>query len=372
MTLSAEAAYAEPGAVPFPARIRHPGLPLRSGAGPAAAGLRSDAGLAEVDALMGGLAGGGPADRAGSMAAEHLATGGKRLRARLALAATEVMGLPREAGIPWAAACELLHNATLVHDDLQDGDRTRRGAPTLWVRHGAAQAVNAGDLLLMLPFLAIDRVAARAEERLALVAALAAQAIRTVRGQAEELALADAEAPGWDAYLAAVRGKTGALFELPVEGAALLAGRGPAGARALAGAFRGVGVLFQLQDDVLDLFGEKGRGAPGSDLREGKASALVVEHLALHPAEAAPLRALLRLPRERTPADEVERTIERFRSGGALERVLARINQEAWEVMSAPSLAAEPALRELAWELVCVALDPIGHVGVRGTAEAAG
>ncbi len=84
------------------------------------------------------------------------------------------------------------------------------------------------------------------------------------------------------------------------------------------------------------------------------------------------MRALLRLPRERTPAREVERTIERFRTGGALERVLARIDHEAWEVMSAPSLAAEPALRDLAWELVCVALDPIGHLREREPAEAAG
>jgi geranylgeranyl diphosphate synthase, type I len=343
-------------------RVHAPELPR----GTVRSGLRSDEGIEAMEQLMHLLAGGDAGDRAGRMVVEHLATGGKRLRARLAFAAMEVMGVRRGAGVGWAAACELLHNATLVHDDLQDGDPVRRGAPTTWVRHGAAQAVNAGDLLLMLPFLAIDRLAATAEERMALTVALAEQATHTVRGQAAELALAAAPALRWDDYLAAVRGKTGALFQLPVEGAALLAGHDRAGARTIGAAFLGVGVLFQLQDDVLDLFGEKGRGAPGSDLREGKVSALVVEHLALHPAEGPALRALLALPRDATPAEEVQRTTERFRSGGALERVLARINREAWDVMSAPGLARAPALRALAWELVCVALDPIRHLGGPG------
>lgn len=335
----------------------------------AAARLRSDAGLAEVEAAMQQMADGGAGDVAGAMVREHLRTGGKRLRARLALAAADAFGVPRERAIPWAAACELLHNATLVHDDLQDGDTTRRGHPTTWVLHGAAQAVNAGDLLLMLPFLAIDRVSAPAEQRLALSAALALQATRTVRGQAAELALNAGGQADWDAYRAAVEGKTGALFQLPVEGAALLAGRSRDEARTIAESFRAVGVLFQLQDDVLDLYGEKGRGMAGSDLREGKASALVVEHLDLHPHDGPWLRGLLALPRDRTPDAEVERAICRFREGGALDRVLARINQEAWRVASCPALRVEPALRELAAELIAVALAPVAHLGAAVAGE---
>lgn len=373
MTPLAQAATEVAPSAPLahPVWIHHPDLPPATAPARAAAGLRSDAGLDEVERLMALLAGGGAGDVAGTMAREHLESGGKRLRARLALAALEVMDVPRARGVAWAAACELLHNATLVHDDLQDGDRTRRGQPTTWVRHGAAQAVNCGDLLLMLPYLAVDRVNAAPEQRLALAMAIAAQATLTVRGQSAELALARAERVEWDDYVTAVQGKTGALFQLPVEGAAILAGRSRADARGIASAFRGVGVLFQLQDDVLDLYGEKGRGAPGSDLREGKTSALVVEHLALHPHDGPWLRGLLALPRELTPQDEVERAMERFRTGGALARVLARINAQAWEVMSAPALRGEPALRELAWELVCVALNPIGHLGGR-VAEVAG
>ena len=324
--------------------------------------LRSEEGMAEVEGLMRRLAGDPAGDLAARMVHEHLATGGKRLRARLALASLEVLGGDRRAAVGWAAACELLHNATLIHDDLQDGDTTRRGRPTTWRRFGMPQAVNAGDLLLMLPFLAVEHVAAPGERRFALAAAVARHATVTVRGQTAEIALATAEEIEWDGYLRAVEGKTGALFQLPVEGAAILAGYAPEEAHAVAAGFRSLGVLFQLQDDVLDLYGEKGRGAPGSDLREGKVSALVVEHLMMHPGDAPWLRALLALPRDRTPDDEVLRAMDRFRTAGALRGVLGRIRHEAYRIVSAPELRRAPALRELAWELVCVALRPIAHL----------
>src|SRR5687767_11974938 len=115
----------------------------------------ADAHLPQVEALMRTLAGAQVDNVTGPIVLEHLATGGKRLRARLALAAAEACGGRVEDAIGWAAACELVHNATLIHDDLQDGDVLRRGHPTTWVKHGMAQAVNAGDLMLLLPFLAV-------------------------------------------------------------------------------------------------------------------------------------------------------------------------------------------------------------------------
>ena len=78
------------------------------------------------------------------MTTYHMRTGGKRLRALLPLAVAERMGRPPAELIPFGAACELLHNATLVHDDLQDGDRVRRGEQAVWVRYGAAQRHQPG------------------------------------------------------------------------------------------------------------------------------------------------------------------------------------------------------------------------------------
>lgn len=315
-------------------------------------GLWSDESLAAVEDLMGRLAVGTRLERSGHMVQEHLATGGKRLRARLALAAVEALGGTRAPAVGWAAACELVHNATLIHDDLQDGDRVRRGHPTTWVRHGAAQAINAGDLLLMLPFLALDGVAAAGETRWGLSRAIARRAEATVRGQSLELDLLGGRRTDPETWLRATEGKTGALLALPVEGAALMGGLSPDAAARIAEEFVNIGVLFQIADDVLDLYGEKGRGERGNDLREGKVSALVVQHLRLHPEDGPWLLALLEAPRDLTPPVDVAFAIDRFRAGGALAATLRWFETLAAAVTAAPLLRAIPDLHAVATELV--------------------
>jgi geranylgeranyl diphosphate synthase type I len=317
--------------------------------------------LGEVELVMRMLAAGGRLDRAGVMVQEHLATGGKRLRARLALAAADALGATGDAR-PWAAAVELLHNATLIHDDIQDGDRVRRGQPTTWVRHGVAQAINAGDLMLMLPFLALARGDAPGDVAAALAICLAGQAATTVRGQVDELDLLPGGHLDQASYDRAVRGKTGGLFGLPVEGAALLAGRTPDEARALARPFGELGLLFQLQDDVLDLYGDKGREAAGADIREGKVSALVVAHLARVPHDRAWLLGVLAADRDATPDVAVQEVIARFRASGALDDVLDRIRAIAADIRADAALAQAPALRRVALEITAVVLQPIDHL----------
>jgi geranylgeranyl diphosphate synthase type I len=324
-------------------------------------GLWSEEGLDQVEAIMLGLCSGERLDRLGSILWEHVGAGGKRLRARLALAAVEALGAPRESGLAWAAACELLHNATLVHDDLQDGDRYRRGREAVWARHGTAQAINAGDLALMLPYVALEQAPVEDGARWRLARALAGSAEEVVRGQAAEMDLLHRGHLSWDAYARAVEGKTAALFGLPVEGAAILAGWRPDQARELGGVFRRLGVLFQVQDDVLDLWGDKGRGETGSDLREGKVSALVVEHLRLHPEDQAWLTRILATPREKTREADVQEAIRRFAEGGALRAVWARMEQLQDDIHVAPTLADAPRLHAVALALIGQALAPIAH-----------
>ena len=155
--------------------------------------------MARVESRMHELAGERVDDPGAQMVHEHLATGGKRLRARLALAACQALGGSAKDAIDWAAAVELLHNASLVHDDIQDGDRTRRGKPALWVTHGAAQAINTGDLLLMLPFRALADYSA--ETQASLVQILASYAERTARGQIRELRLTASAERVWGCLL---------------------------------------------------------------------------------------------------------------------------------------------------------------------------
>jgi geranylgeranyl pyrophosphate synthase len=324
--------------------------------------LLCDDDVGAVEALMATMAAGPRLERLGLIVQEHLGTGGKRMRARLCLAATAALGAHREVAVPWAAAVEMLHNATLVHDDIQDGDLIRRGQPTVWVRHGVPQAINAGDLMLMLPIVALDHLDAPGGVCWELSRALAVHASSTVRGQAEELDLLKGGNLDRGSYTRSVEGKTGSLFALPVEGAALIAGRSAKEARALGHCFTELGVLFQLQDDVLDLYGDKGRGHRGSDLEEGKVSALVLAHLERVPEDREWLLKLLSTPRDMTEPEAVADAIVRFRESGALEDVLEEIRCIGGRVLSSPVLLKEAALVQLAREVCMLALRPIQHL----------
>lgn len=319
--------------------------------------------LDEVRALMLELAVGERFERLGAIVQEHLSTGGKRMRARLALASLEALGADVAGCLPWAAACELLHNAALVHDDLQDHDALRRGSFTVWVRHGQAQAINAGDLMLMLPYLALERLDVEPGLKWGLTRALARRAEATVRGQSLELDLLGAGHWDWASYSAAALGKTSALIALPVEGAALLAGRAPARAAALGDAAQRLGLLFQIQDDVLDLYGEKGRAEPGGDLRQGRVTALVVEHLRSRPEDRDWLISLLAQPETETPLAQVEEAAARFERGGALEATLGRIGALRQELASDPVLEEEPGLKAVLTAAVERALEPLSALG---------
>jgi geranylgeranyl diphosphate synthase type I len=300
-------------------------------------------------------------DVCGQMAVSHLSRGGKRLRARLAVEASLAMGGSFGAAIAWGVANELMHNASLIHDDAQDGDAMRRGAPAVWKTYGVPQAINAGDLLLMLPFRALEDASIAEIARARLMSCLARHGERTVRGQADEMSLRDRPGAGDACYRRAAGGKTSGLFGMPVEGAALLSGRSVQEARRLAEPFERLGLLYQMQDDVIDCFGDKGRGQRGSDLREGKVSALTVAHLELHPEDKDWLTALMRLPRHRTTRGAVADAIERFRSGGALARVLERID-ELGDVEHDVALDGEPILRGVAVVLRDRFIEPLAPV----------
>ena len=301
-------------------------------------------------------------DPAAAIAAEHLSTGGKRLRARLAMETGVRLGADAESMVPWAAACELLHNATLVHDDLQDGDRVRRGKPTMWVKHGAAQAINAGDLMWVAPYLALEKLTCEPSLCWELTRLLARQGATVVRGQAIEWEMTQDGVTARETYLRAIRGKTSALFSLPVAGGAILAGWELDKAQRLAAAFGDIGLLFQMQDDVLDLFGNKGRAEVGTDLKEGKISALVAQHVALHPEDNDELLSLLKTERDKTSDEAVLDMMDRFRKGGALLKVCEDILKIHQDACHAAIVQDNPGIQELMETLTAVILSPIEHV----------
>ncbi|MBX9769053.1 MAG: polyprenyl synthetase family protein [Bdellovibrionales bacterium] len=297
----------------------------------------------------------------------HFGTGGKKLRARLALAATKVLGGSEASAMAWASACEILHNATLIHDDVQDGDRLRRGQPTVWAKYGVAQAINAGDSCLVFPFLALQEMVVEDSIKWRLAKLLAVGTAVTVRGQAMELELIESlgdPSSLSSRYLTCIEEKTSALFEIPITGAALLSGFSETDARALGLAIKPLGLLFQMQDDVVDLYGAKGRDKTGNDLREGKVSCLVAEYLALKPGESLRLRNFLAQPRAQVADEDVDFWIREFRESGALHAVLGKIRTLFDKLERSPALKQHAALHEIVMTLTALAVQPIRHLGV--------
>jgi hypothetical protein len=144
-------------------------------------------------------------------------------------------------------------------------------------------------------------------------------------GQSQEFALMRPGATrAWTAYCEMARGKTGQVFALPIEGAAVIAGIDAGEAAGLAEAALELGLLFQIQDDLLDLYGDKGRGLSGNDLREGKISALVATHIEVEPDDAAELNATLMTPRDMTLTADVDRWRNRFLTAGTVAEVQRR------------------------------------------------
>ncbi len=219
--------------------------------------VRSDDLLGAVDARMASVLGAGrswsEAARAGR---HHLAAGGRRVRARLALSAGLALGLGESDAVALACSAELLHNASLVHDDVQDRDETRRDRPTVWRAFGAAVAICSGDLLLSAAYAALAGFSDRTVVP-ALIASAHERVATAIDGQCEDLR---GGLRSLEAYEAVARDKSGALLGLPLELALIGAGRAGAlhAARVAAGHFA---VGYQIADDLTDVAHDARRGA---------------------------------------------------------------------------------------------------------------
>jgi geranylgeranyl diphosphate synthase type I len=207
--------------------------------------------------------------------------GGKAVRPVLATLSAQAAGAPAEVGLPGAVAVELVHNFSLLHDDLMDGDTTRRHRRTVWSAWGAAAAILTGDAMLTLAQeVLLDSGSAYAPAAARLLAAATRE---LVRGQVADLAFERRTDVGLAECLRMAGDKTGALLSASAAIGAVLAGAPAALTDALAGYGTAVGLAFQLVDDVLGIWGDPATtGKPVySDLRSRKKSLPVtyaVEH----------------------------------------------------------------------------------------------
>ena len=196
---------------------------------------------------------------------------GKRVRPLLCLLACEACGCDWEQALPAGAAIEFMHNFSLIHDDIEDQDETRRGRPTVWALWGQAQGINAGDALFALAQLALLRLTGRDVAAATVVAAthlFNRTCLALTGGQYLDIGFESRDGVPISEYLAMVEGKTAALIACACEMGALIAAAPEPRREGLRSFGHHLGMAFQMRDDILGIWGDPAAtGKPvGADL----------------------------------------------------------------------------------------------------------
>lgn len=290
-------------------------------------------------------------------AARHLIlAGGKRLRPYLTLKSCELFDGDTEVAIPYAAGLEILHNFTLIHDDVMDHDDLRRGVPTVHVKWGEPMAILSGDLLFVKVSQAMIEPALNgkitADRAISCIEKMSRAMIDICEGQALDTAFPSSEDVTEDDYLFMVGGKTAALFKACAEIGAIVGGASDDDVEKLGSFAMNAGIAFQIVDDILGLTADEATlGKPvGSDLREEKKTMIVIH--ALENASQKELTALKRvLGVKDAKASDIEAANAALQSAGSIEYARQRAKDYVERATSAlnsyPETAAKRDLLEL-------------------------
>jgi len=281
-----------------------------------------------------------------SFALDHLlAAGGKRLRPALTMLASRLVEAPHLRSVSLAAAIEMLHTASLVHDDLVDGSLLRRGIPTLNAHWTPAATVLAGDFL----FGRAAELAAEAES-VPVMKAFARTLMTIVNGELTQMFTGHALASR-ENYFNRIYGKTASLFAVAAEAPALLAECDAEVVEAMRLYGREAGMAFQIMDDILDFTADEAKlGKPaGSDLRQGLVTLPAICYWEQNPDDAN-MAALLN--GHAGDPEIVEKVVQAVRASDAVESALEEARAYVARAQTAlervPNNEYRQALSELA------------------------
>jgi geranylgeranyl diphosphate synthase type I len=276
---------------------------------------------------------------------------GKRIRPRMVLLTTAACGADWQPSLPAAAAVELVHNFSLVHDDIQDNSPKRRGRPTVWVRWGAPMAINAGDALFVIANQALadllhDHPAPTVVQASVI---LSNTCLELTRGQFLDMSYEERQDLTVDDYWPMVGGKTAALLSACCHIGALLGGADEAKQEAYRSFGYNLGLAFQVQDDILGIWGDEavtGKSA-ASDLVEGKNSLPVLYGLSQNGKFAARWRQGAIQP------EEVKQAAQWLVDEGGYEH--AQNEAERWTTQAIQNLEAAQPMGEAGRTLTALA-----------------
>lgn len=249
---------------------------------------------------------------------------GKAFRPALCVFTATALGGRPEAALPAAVALELIHNYSLIHDDIQDGDRERRKRATVWAIWGQAEALTAGDAMKAVSDLcthSLRDAGVRLGNAMQIERILTERCLEMIEGQVMDVTFERRLDVHVDEYLTMISRKTGALISSAMEMGALAANPDPATVEHLAQCGRYLGLTFQLRDDVLGVWGDQSKlGKPvGADIRRRKKAFPALYALERASGASANLLQRLYYSSEEMSDGDVEQVLTVMEAVGARE-----------------------------------------------------
>jgi geranylgeranyl pyrophosphate synthase len=273
---------------------------------------------------------------------EFLDRGGKRWRPALFLLIIEALGKNPEDFVDFAIIPEVIHNGTLMVDDIEDMSELRRGKPCTYKIYGLDIAINAGNSMYYLPLLPLIKNREKiSQEKLCRIYEIYVQEmINLSLGQAMDIAwhkgIANADKLEEEDYLQMCAYKTGTLARMSAKIAAVLADASEELTEKLGLFAESIGVAFQMQDDILDLTGEEfadKKGGRGQDITEGKRSLVIIHTLKV--ADAKDRKRLIEILNMHTSSqklrDEAIKIMEKYDSINYVKDFARKIVRESWK-----------------------------------------
>ena len=274
--------------------------------------------------------------------------GGKRYRAILPRLVGEAIGNAHDGHYTLGSSIEIIHNFTLVHDDIMDQDPIRRGLNAVHVEYDDATAINAGDAMLAVGFeILADSEDISPENLKFLVQSIGEMVRRVAEGQQEDIDFEKRDYVSEEEYIAMIAGKTSAMFETCAETGAKLAGADSKTVEEMADWGLKLGLCFQLMDDLIDITGDtETLGKPaGSDVVQGKKTLIAIH--ALDSGNDLPTFSKVYGQGECSDED-LERAVEELRNNGSIDYAMdraMRYHSEAHKILD--GLVPSPALEVL-------------------------
>ncbi len=283
-------------------------------------------------------------------AAGHLIIhGGKRLRPYMVIRSCQILGGKISNAMPAASAVEMVHNFTLVHDDIMDNDEMRHGVPTVHKKFGMSVAILAGDVLFSKAFQIISESKLSANATIKLVSRLSKACVDVCEGQLLDVKMAeDKRIPTQAEYITMISKKTAALFDVSCAMGAICATNKANDISNLSSFGRNLGIAFQITDDLIGVMGDpKVTKKPvGNDLREGKKSLPIL--MAIKSAKGKDKKIILKaFGNSKVTKKDLNKAVDVIRALGIEENVRKQALKYAEKAQKSLTRYSGPAKTEL-------------------------